>query len=679
MQELYSCKWVTCLVLVGLVSFFGKSLHVNANLDSFTRSCLRDDALDRWMANYLAIKDFECRIVRHAVHRNASNLAKLLEAKPTIDSRGYYRLGETFLKYRPKDRLYLADDRFQSVGERGRWGNIIFSFDGVSYKTFDTDSYSGAVLAEESFTIRGLINPMHFISYDDDLEALYNRGLVTKESDLVYTATVKPSQSLRPRLVKFFLSPEHGYMPNKLEVYTLDGEFEIELRVDEFLKTNGLWFPVRGTLLAKYDGDDLTLFEIDEETLRVNQGFQPKDFSFEFPPGSGYANAVTGEAVQGEEYLRRTLEQAGVRPKLVPPVTTNWFLWAALGLLVVFVPLYFWRRFAGSALILMLLLPVGCEAQKNDHLSGFKLTTPMATQFVLIEPATIEDLVFADTSGEFEREFTVRNTTPNSVHIASLESSCGCMAVTIDNEVIPPLGETKLRLKAEIRDGITDQYLGARFEVTSGDVSQTSAVSWSIKRSSNWRPFQTRIAMNAVVGKSEVLGPLYFEISDHISSPEIKIVDEDGIFTLAEDIKVLEDASKNRRLELKLSAIPTRIERNRDYLIRVYMTGGEPAYFPLVCDLNVLPKVYFENSVARLEGGDNELVLHSIAEPNELTAKVDPANYDVSWRWDPRDQVVRMLLRDHQNSNNSDVSELTVTILVNGEHLSASCKLVPAS
>jgi hypothetical protein len=82
---------------------------------------------------------------------------------------------------------------------------------------------------------------------------------------------------------------------------------------------------------------------------------------------------LTGESVQGEEYLRRALEQAGIRPKLEPPATTNWFLWGALGLLVVLVPLYFWRRFAGGAVILMLLLPVGCGTQSNSQLSGSEL------------------------------------------------------------------------------------------------------------------------------------------------------------------------------------------------------------------------------------------------------------------------------------------------------------------
>lgn len=374
MQAVCFFTWMTRLVLFGLICFIGSNLHGNSGADFPPSSETRDDVLDRWMANYLAIKDIECRIARHAVHRNPSNLTELLKAKPATDSRGYYRMAETIIKYRPKDRLYLVDDRYQTVGEGGGWRNMIFSFDGSSYKSFDTETYSGLVREDETLTIRTKINPMHFISYDDDLEPQYKSGVITKESELVYTATVKPSQSLSERFVKFFLSPEHGYMPNKLEVYTLDGEFEIELQVDEFLKTKGLWFPVRGTVLAKYDGDDSTLFEVDVETLRVNQGLQPKDFSFEFPPGSGYTNAVTGEAVQGEEYLRRALEQAGIRPKLEPPVTTNWFLWAAVGLLIVLVPLYFWRRFAGGAVILMLLLPVGCGTQNNSQLSGPELT-----------------------------------------------------------------------------------------------------------------------------------------------------------------------------------------------------------------------------------------------------------------------------------------------------------------
>jgi hypothetical protein len=276
--------WMTRFVLFGLVCFIGSNLRGNSDSELLPSSETRDDVLDRWMANYLAIKDFECRIERHAVYRNPSGLAELLNAKPATDSRGYYRLGETFFKYRPKDRLYLADDHYQTIGERGGWRNMIFSFDSSSYKTFDTETYSGAVLRKETLTIRNMINPMHFISYDDDLEPMYKSGVITKESELVYTATVKPSQSLRERLVKFFLSPEHGYMPNKLEVYTLDGKLEIELRVDEFLKTEGLWFPIRGTLLAKYDGDNSTLFEVDVETLRINQGLQPKASASSSPP-----------------------------------------------------------------------------------------------------------------------------------------------------------------------------------------------------------------------------------------------------------------------------------------------------------------------------------------------------------------------------------------------------------
>lgn len=626
-----------------------------------------DDPLDRWMANYLSIKDVECDFKFYSTEATTEYRADLLLANPTIDSRGYILLQDFHYKFRPKDRLYFLKGQLLVRGKHGGFGGQLNSFDGDGHRTFAEQSYSGVIHPDEPISVRLLTNPIHFICLDVDLESLYLEQKIVRESDRVYSAVVPIG---RGKQAKFHLSPEHGFMPHRIEAFDMDGKAEVQFTVEKFQQVNGLWMPITGTrtLFREKCTDRI---EIVPESLKVNQGLLPQDFRFEYPAGSAHKDMRSGELVVGDEFRRRqNVSIATAAARTPAPTRTNFGNWIWLLYAAAICGLLYWghRRFIVNAVVLFTLAGAGCDYQSpsaNVNIAELVIENPVA-----------ETCVSAENGGEFVQEFVVFNNSEKSITITSLDTNCACISAKIDDRQISKFGRTKLRLMARLDSGIKDQSLSARITASNG---LGSTALWSIRRSSNWRPFQTSFSMETMAGINKNVGPFYFEIGESVVTPQVTIVDEDDLFRLAGDVRVTEESSSNRRIEFELTANPVEVLHEKQYMIRVLLAGGEPSYFLLTCDLNVLPKIHFDVPVVRMERNATELVLHSIEEPSDIRSVVTPANYEVTWTWDSHEQLARILLTRKQDIVENGICELSVNVQVQGEILATKCKLVPAS
>lgn len=314
-----------------------------------------DNDLTRWMANYLAIRDFECRYRRYSVSQSSEQRIELLKGNPAKDDRGYYLLTDQFLKFRPRDRLYFQNGHQQTAGDGGGFRQLLIAHDGVDHRTFVDEVYSGLIKPDPDLSM--IPHPYHLISGDSDLEQLYKRGAIIREGDLVYSTKVEaysirvPGQNPPPSFnqIKFQLSPEHGYMPKKIEIAHEFASASTTYEIESFERLDGIWFPVsaKSTVTSGAGNRSVSLLEVDVATLKLNQGLKPADFHFEFPPGSGYMNISTGEKVIGEEYTRRQmLEFAAAQQVIEPPHSTRWVWFLCLAVAGCLILWSLFRRFA---------------------------------------------------------------------------------------------------------------------------------------------------------------------------------------------------------------------------------------------------------------------------------------------------------------------------------------------
>lgn len=652
-----------------------------------------DDNLMRWMASYLAINDFECRYRRYSVSQTSEQRTELLKGNPTKDERGYYLLNDHFLKFRPRDRLYFRKGHHQTAGDGGGYRELLIAHDGSDHWTFVEEVYSGLIKPDADPGIHLMPHPNHLLSADSDLELLYKAGAIVRESDLVYTTKAKaygiptPGENRPPKFnqIKFHLSPEHGYMPRMIEVIHESASAHTTYEIESFQKLDGIWFPVSGKCSVTAGGgkwQDITLLEVDVATLKLNQGLKPADFRFEFPAGSGYMNISTGEKVIGAEYKRRQrLSVAAVQEKLEPPKSSRWIWLLCLAVVGCLVLWSLFRRFSGAVMVVLAVSFLGCSGYgttANDKKDRVKMD-----QLVEITNPMIHTKISADVGGNFQQEFELRNKSNSPVRVVDLESNCSCLSARLDSAEIPPLGVGRLVLTAQVQGGIKAEALTARFNVTDDVESSSHSVIWTIDRAANWRPIVTLFPLQTMVGKQTTVGPFYFEIGEEIESPELTIEDEDGLFQLAGDVRIITDSElKRRRIEFELTTTPRAVCQNERYMIRVKIRGGEPSYYLLVADMQVSERAYFETAVVRFDEAEKEVVLRCAFEPSELSVAVIPPCYDVEWRWDGHEQAVRLVIRenDYQTTTVTDIAELTVTSKsAEGEEVKSKCILVKPS
>jgi hypothetical protein len=634
--------------------------------------------LVRWMASYLAIEDVECSYKFFTINSSGEPLASLLQSNPTKDERGYYLTQDYHFKFRPRDRWYFRDGFHQVAGVGGRFKHMLFAHDGDGHRTFGNESYSGVIRSDESISFRLLTHPFHYVSLDVDLLTIYENGGFNQESELVYTATIPIGEG---NIAKFYLSPENGYMPKRIEAYNLKGQLEIQFDVEQFHQVNGLWFPIVGK--RTFHRENAThLLEIRPETLKINQGLTPKDFRFEFPQGSAYEDTRSGKQVVGAEFTKRQNEKSAAaaagKPKYTPPSSEHWGLFVGLGIVVLVTIFFIIRRFSWSAVLLLALPFNGCDfetsrsAEKTDSSDD-----PINSRTILnTESSSKTTVVSADDSGVYQQEFVIRNDSLSSAQITDVSSNCGCMSATIDRHTIPPNGSAVLKLAARVEHGIKTQVLAAQIEATDGVQSGDLPVLWKIERSSNWRPFQNVFQMNAMVGEQITAGPFNFEISADIDSPEIKIEDEENIFEIADDLRIYTDEDERLRIEFELLANPKSVVRAPKYMIRVSLANGEPSYYLLICDLQVHPRAYFKAPIIRIEKDETELRLESTEKPSSLVWNITPPSHELTWEWDQAEQYVRLFLKRIDSTESSEISELKLSVIVEGENLEPACTLV---
>lgn len=324
-----------------------------------------DDILKRWMANYLAISEFECRFSKYATVRDARDMAELRKSHAQKDQRGYYILSRFDFKYRPHDRFYRADGFIQSPGEGGKRQTTMYLSDGSDHRTFSEENYSGIIEPEERTDFHLFQNPNHYLNFDSDLASVYRAGGIVRESELIYTAKVParffpvpgrpPSQHMDT--LRFHLSPNHGYMPQKIEVIAENGNLKYIHEVLDFAQLDGIWFPVRGTRSVNLKKnaeqmDYVDLLEIEPGSLKINPGLDRQVYRFEYPAGSAFINNATGEKVIGDEYRRRErLASEAYQAKMRAQTSGPW-VWVTLGVaLALLLGWSVYRKFGAGALL----------------------------------------------------------------------------------------------------------------------------------------------------------------------------------------------------------------------------------------------------------------------------------------------------------------------------------------
>lgn len=357
-------KWQFGLIAIFISQVFVAWIFGHSDSLRDHKGTYFDDDLKRWMANYLAISEFECQFSTYATVRDAKEMAKLKQSSAQVDKRGYYIVSGFDLKYRPHDRFYRADGFIQHIGEGGTKFPVLYASDGTDHRTFSETNYSGIIVPEERMDFHLYQNPNHYLNFDSDLAAVYRAGKIVRESELIYTARVParffpvPGQPPTKHMdtLRFHLSPSHGYMPKKIEVVAENGNLKYIHEVLDFEQSDGIWFPVRGTrsVNLKKNGEEIDyvdLLEIEPGSLKINPGLDPRIYRFEYPEGSTYVNTATGEKVIGEEYLRREkLASEAFQAKMRAQTSSRW-IWGSFG--VVLVLLLAWciyRKFGATSL-----------------------------------------------------------------------------------------------------------------------------------------------------------------------------------------------------------------------------------------------------------------------------------------------------------------------------------------
>jgi len=325
-----------------------------------------DDNLKRWMANYMAISEFECSFSTYATVRDARETAELKKSSAQKDKRGYYVISRFDFKYRPHDRFYRAEGFIQHIGEHGRKFPILYASDGTDHRTFSETNYSGLIVSEERMDFHLYQNPNHYLNFDNDLSSVYRAGGIVRESELIYTAKVParffPVPGVPPPknkdTLRFHLSPSHGYMPRKIEVIAENGNLKYIHEVLDFEKIDGLWFPVRGlrSVNLKKNAESIDyvdLLEIEPGSLKINPDLDPRVYRFEYPEGSTFINEATGEKVIGDESRRRErLDSEAFQANTRSQNSSRW-IWGLLGVvLLAFLGWSLYRKFRTNALLL---------------------------------------------------------------------------------------------------------------------------------------------------------------------------------------------------------------------------------------------------------------------------------------------------------------------------------------
>lgn len=690
MNKYFSLSVLATIGLLGLGGSFPNAPKV-VPINGDWRSCnvgegsisleqdTSDTILKRWMANYLAIVDFECDFKEYVVTQSAEDLANLLLGNPKKDSRGYYLVNECHIKFRPRDRLYFLNGFAQTAGRGGRLAPMLLAHDGNDHRTFVETEFSGVIRPEEPVDVRLRSNPNHYVSLDVDLKPGFLAGEFEQVAELVYQATVHIGTGpvTMPKLAKFYLSPDHGYMPRKIEAFDMNGRLEIQFDIEEFQRTNGVWFPIRGKRTLHRDGS-VNVLEVDPDSLKINQGLKPNDFSFNYPPGSAYQNIATGETVLGEEWQNRKRQAvAAAQPKFEPPRTGRWLWIIGVCVAMALSGLLLFRKFASAGVIILSVPFMGCgQAGTSSFGIGAEVEPKAIASLLVADQLTKTTIVSAEDSGDYDQEFLILNNSPTTVQITDLVSSCGCMSATLDSHTIPPNSQTKLRLTAKLERSIKDEAHAAHIEVTNEVEKQTLSVMWSIERRSNWRPLLSVVHLNTMAGKSETVGPFSFEVSEDISDPSVRVEDEHSLFQLAGDIRTIGDRETRQRIEFYLATNPTAVISDRRYPLRIHLASGEPEYFTIFCNLQINPKAYFSEPVVLVGKPEIELVLMSIEKPSALSWVLDPPIYNLAWQWDEKNEVVKLSLTELSPSSPGDVAELTLNVKVQNEDLNPTCTLV---
>lgn len=149
-------------------------------LQTQTAATDTDDAnLTRWMGNYFAVKDFECRFRGYAVSTTDKDWNALVRAKALQDERGYLMTSDFHLKFRPNGRLYFLNGKLQTKSSEESEGGLrdnLNAHDGIDHRSFVESAYNGLIQSEESLNIRLITNPMHYFCADLDLSDPFRNG-----------------------------------------------------------------------------------------------------------------------------------------------------------------------------------------------------------------------------------------------------------------------------------------------------------------------------------------------------------------------------------------------------------------------------------------------------------------------------------------------------------------------
>jgi hypothetical protein len=180
------------------------------------------------------------------------------------------------------------------------------------------------------------------------------------------------------------------------------------------------------------------------------------------------------------------------------------------------------------------------------------------------------------------------------------------------------------------------------------------------------------------VNTEQKFGPFYFEVSDKVADlPSIAVDDESGIFKLAGQVGTTTDQEGRRRISFDLIATPKEVLRAPRYMIKVSLDGGEPAYYMLVCNLNVNPLVYFPTPVVRLSETETVVIVKCSKEPSNVRWEMTSQALDVEWRWNTDLAVGELLVRRPEILSNESFVDLTIVATIEGQEEAATCSLVP--
>lgn len=468
------------LLLSENVANLNTSMGVNRTLltpASMTEETIDDIAIKRWMANYFAVNDFECDFTGYTVRAEQNDWVRLLKSNALKDQRGYLRNAQFHIKFRPENCLYFMSGKLQSKTSdesNGGWGDLLVAHDGRDHRSFVEPSYGGLIQATESHHIRLITNPMHYFCADLDLKALYRNQNFRKQSDLIYDVETYFGQnnSLLHR-IRFHLSPEHSFQPKKIELRLSDGFLRATYEIESFKQVDGVWFPVVGRrkLFRNGNPDNViheSLLEVDPASLRLNQNLKPKDFHFEFPMGSGYLNAITGEDISGAEWIRRQMQsEASALPKYENPSGKFFVYLIAIlvsGFICLLVVRILSKRFGLFALLLV-VGNVGCGASDQSSEES-QASSTFSKSLVQIDQPNRATVVSAQAGGLFSQLFRLKNNTDVPITLGNVNGSCNCLDASLDRDVVPPSEFATLTLKVQLGESVMDTAVKAAFNAS---------------------------------------------------------------------------------------------------------------------------------------------------------------------------------------------------------------------